>query len=249
MNGDMRKLTFVTVLSLIFVQGAFAQTSVERLQNEQAQDERLELSQDAIERFREKTAKVRQVMQERREQSREAFQEKQASARERVRQERERLRQKLQVIKDERKKQITERVHTNLNELNARLTNHYLNILDQLDGVLHNISTRIEKADAHGLDVTSARNTVSAAAQAIENARNAVEVQAGATYTFEVVNEARLRPNVGTARQELHADLVAVREKVFAARDALRETATVLAQIPQVDELEVPGVESGGLEP
>ena len=63
--------------------------------------------------------------------------------------------------------------------------------------------------------------------------------KAGKTYSFTVTTEDKLRSDVGAARQALHADLVAVREIVKAARDAVKSAAVALGQVPKVDEAEV----------
>ena len=75
---------------------------------------------------------------------------------------------------------------------------------------------------------------------AIEVARAAVDAQAGETYEVEITDETRLRAEVGKARKELHDDLKAVFDLVKAAREAVREAATTLAQIPRPDDTQSP---------
>ena len=53
-------------------------------------------------------------------------------------------------------------------------------------------------------------------------------------------DETTLRSDVGKTRQALREDFVVVRDKVKAVRAAVRKAAVTLAQIPWVDEVEVP---------
>lgn len=180
------------------------------------------------------------------EQKREEFRVRVEEARERVKQEierkREEFKQRLQQILDEQKQKIAERIDRQLNELNQRLLNHFSEVLEKLEKVLINIISRTDKAEANGWDVSAVRTMITAAEEAIDAARTAIEEQAARNYTPEITGEEdRLRVEVGQARQALHSDIVAVRNLVRSAYEAVRRVATTLAQIPRVDELEAPG--------
>ncbi len=117
-----------------------------------------------------------------------------------------------------------------------------------MDEILKKIASRADKAQAHGRDVSEVKTLIAEAATVIGAARQAILNQSGKTYTIAIsatstdagaATSTALRIDVGRTRQALHADLVKVREMVFAAREAVRKAAVALAQIPKVDELEV----------
>jgi len=149
---------------------------------------------------------------------------------------REALRAQLQKVKDERRREVVERIDVRLDELNARMLDHFSNVLDRLEDVLERIASRADKAEGRGLDVSTVRTAITDALSSITSARSAVQVQAGKTCIVTVTTENNLRVDVGKARKCLHDNLTVVREAVKAAKEAVRKAATTLAQIPRVDE-------------
>ena len=149
---------------------------------------------------------------------------------------REALRAQLQKVKDERRREVVERIDVRLDELNARMLDHFSNVLDRLEDVLERIASRADKAEGRGLDVSTLRTAITDALSSITSARSAVQVQAGKTCIVTVTTENNLRVDVGKARKCLHDNLTVVREAVKAAKEAVRRAATTLAQIPRVDE-------------
>ena len=149
---------------------------------------------------------------------------------------REALRAQLQKVKDERRREVVERIDVRLDELNARMLDHFSNVLDRLEDVLERIASRADKAEGRGLDVSTVRTAITDALSSITSARTAVQVQAGKTCIVTVTTENNLRVDVGKARKCLHDNLTVVREAVKAAKEAVRKAATTLAQIPRVDE-------------
>jgi hypothetical protein len=151
------------------------------------------------------------------------------------------LQAKLQSIRDERKKQAVDRIYTNVNALNERMTNHFTNVLNQIDEMLNRVNSRASKGETNGLNVSAAKTEITNAQNALALARDAVKTQAEKVYAVQITgNETTLRSDVGKTRAAFHHDLVAVRDVVKAARDAVRKAAVTLAQIPRVDEVEVP---------
>lgn len=149
---------------------------------------------------------------------------------------REALRAQLQKVKDERRREVVERIDVRLDELNARMLDHFSNVLDRLEDVLERIASRADKAEGRGLDVSTVRTAITDALSSITSARSAVQVQAGNTCIVTVTTENNLRVDIGKARKCLHDNLTVVREAVKAAKEAVRRAATTLAQIPRVDE-------------
>lgn len=149
---------------------------------------------------------------------------------------RDELKNELQKVKDEGKKTIATRIDGNVADLNARMTAHYTNVLDQIAGVLGRVVSRADKAQTNGLDVTAVRTKITTAQTAITAARAAVAAQVSKMYSMNITSDATLKNNVSATRKALHDDLKKVEDSVKAARDAVRQAAVTLAQIRGVDE-------------
>jgi DNA repair exonuclease SbcCD ATPase subunit len=153
----------------------------------------------------------------------------------------EQLRERLKARINERKQAIVERVYERINNLNTRLTNHYLNVLEQLEKVLERIESRAAKAKLNGVDISKVEEAIKKAQAAIEKAKQAVIDQAKKVYAPpEISGEDTLKQEVGKLRQQFHEDIKAVEKLVKEARDAVREAAVTLGQIRGVDGFEVP---------
>lgn len=187
-----------------------------------------------------------------------SFEEKRALWKANVETKRAELKEELQKIKDERKKQVVEKIDEQIAALNERMFNHFSKVLDQMETVLTNISTRADRAEARGVDTTGTRGAIEDTYAAIEVSRAAIEAQFDKVYTIEIGSEETLKVDVGEVRRMLHDDLESIRNTVKEAHDAIRSAAVMLAQsIPtQVDDgsIEEPdnnnegGEENGELE-
>ncbi|MEW5805116.1 MAG: hypothetical protein AB1721_00065 [Patescibacteria group bacterium] len=191
------------------------------------------------EEFLQKREEWRNQIQQRQEEFRAQIQENRAELKTYIEEKRVALKEQLQNIRDERKQAIVERIDQRIDELNQRMTNHFLAVLEKLETVLERIGSRADKAEANGLDVSAVRSAITEAEQAIAAARTAVAEQSGKTYLINITDEENLKADVGQARQALAEDLKAVREVIKSAHDAVRRAAVALAQIPRVDELEI----------
>ena len=195
---------------------------------------------------------------ERAEEWKRSFEEKRALWKANVETKRAELKEELQKIKDERKKQVVEKIDEQIAALNERMFNHFSKVLDQMETVLTNISTRADRAETRGVDTTGTRGAIEDAYAAIEVSRAAIEAQFDKVYTIEIGSEETLKADVGEVRRMLHEDLESIRNTVKEAHDAIRSAAVMLAQsIPtQVDDgsIEEPdnnnegGEENGELE-
>jgi hypothetical protein len=115
---------------------------------------------------------------------------------------------KLETIKDEKKKLLVGRIDSKIAEINKRTTDRYLKTLEQLQMFVD----RVSASDA----ATLANRT--AAQNAINAAKTAVEAQAAKTYTIEITDEETLKTNVGTVVSQFRKDLTTVHELIVKAR-------------------------------
>jgi len=234
----MKKAVFALITSAILGGWivAFAQTTIPGLM------ERIrERSNISVQEFQQNRAEVQRLIEQNRIEFRNQVQSKREEMKTKIDALKEKLRERLRERISERKRAIVERIYDRINALNERMTDHYMDVLDHLEKVLERIESRTAKAKLNGRDVTSVESAIEKAHQAINTAREAVKAQAEKVYQPpQITTEANLKLDVGKLRQQLHDDLKAVEKLVKDARDAVRQAAVALAQIPRVDELEVP---------
>jgi uncharacterized protein with ParB-like and HNH nuclease domain len=217
----MKKLLFgsITFLSLLIGGLVFGQTSNPgSLKREEVKKQIEQIRKDYRERIQEKRLEMKTKIEELKGQ----------------------LKEELKGKISEKNQKIVEKIYERINALNERMTNHYLDVLDHLEKVLKRIESRTQKAKLNGRDVSSVETAIEKASQAINNAREEVKIQAEKVYQPpQITTEANLKLDVGKLRKQLHDDLKTVEKLVRDARDAVRQAAVALAQIPKVDELEV----------
>jgi exonuclease VII large subunit len=177
--------------------------------------------------------RIRDLMenfQQQRQELRDKIEQDKTALRQLMNARKEQLKQQLAKVKDEKKKQTVERIDNRFEALNEQWTNHFLDVLDQLENILEKITVRLDEASQKGFNVESARVSVQKAVVAIKEARDAVKVQASKSYKITVTSESRLRADVKSVRDQLNKDLTGVREKVKMARDAVHDVAVELAK-------------------
>lgn len=191
------------------------------------------------EEFEAKRMEIKNSIEKKQGELRNEIQAKRQELQSQIEAKRTELKNRLAKIKDENKKRIVEKVYNQVNELNKRMTDHFLNVLEKLEKVLERISSRAAKAETNGQDISAVKAAINEATDAINAAKTAVQNQAAKVYAPTINTENTLKSDVGKIRQALHNDLMAVQKTVKAAQEAVRKAATTLAQIPKVDELEI----------
>jgi len=200
-----------------------------------------ERTQVSLEEFQKNREELRKLIEENQLKFREQIQTKRIEAKAKIEKFKEQLRARLKEKISERKQKIVEKIYERINALNIRMTDHYLNVLEHLEKILERIESRTAKAQLNGRDVTKVKEAIQQAYEAIEKAKQAVKIQGEKIYQPpKITSEENLKLDVGELRQQLHDDLKGVEKLVKNARDAVRQAAVTLAQIPQVDELEIP---------
>ncbi|TSC52027.1 MAG: hypothetical protein LiPW41_575 [Parcubacteria group bacterium LiPW_41] len=147
----------------------------------------------------------------------------------------EELKTKLNQFKDERKKQVTEKVNNSLNEVNKNSVNRFTNNINELDKVVVHITTRAEKASVAGKNVDSVMAAVQNAKTAIEVARGLVSAQAAKIYSVTVSTEVKVADDLKKSRDQLNADLKVIQEKIRAAHDVVWVALGELQKIPEIN--------------
>ena len=89
-------------------------------------------------------------------------------------------------VKDAAKKRTAEKLTAQFDGLNAKWTNHFLELLDRYEAVVEKLQARVDTAAGAGTDATAVAAAMESATAAIESARAAVTAQAARTYTLDV---------------------------------------------------------------
>ena len=140
------------------------------------------------------------------------------------------LREKLNVVKDERKKAIVEKISQRFNDILERSTNRLANYLGKVEIVLQRIENRTDEIEDRGIDVTATRLAIANAYAKIDDTRNENTIQ-----TTEVVNlsdsidnEKTLKTDIQRVRDSLKRKLETLRSRAIGARDAVKNVAQAL---------------------
>ena len=208
------------------------------------------LMPEQLKAFQDKREEVKNEFEMKREEFKKDFESKREEMKKEIETKREEFKKRLETVKDERKKQVAEKLFDGINSLNTKAMDNFKKSVDQIEAVLNRILSRSQKAAANGEDVSTVNAASDLAKKAIEDTRAAIQIQAGMAYSVAVstpvaavststVASDMLRADLTTMRNQLRQDLELVRTKLKAARDAVHNAATTLAQIPKVDELEI----------
>lgn len=183
------------------------------------------------EEMKSRREKAEALMKSKRQEFETRFNDKKAETEKRINDKREQLKERLTAVRDENKKRIVERVDRQVDALNARLLNHFSELLNRLEDVLARIGNRADELENNGADVSSIREAISRAENVINLARSAIEEQTGKTYEILVTDEATLKNAVQRIKQAAHNDLSEVRNLVKSAFEAVKNAANKLKEI------------------
>ncbi|PIR42132.1 MAG: hypothetical protein COV30_00050 [Candidatus Yanofskybacteria bacterium CG10_big_fil_rev_8_21_14_0_10_37_15] len=193
-------------------------------------DERQELKTDTR-NLRENLKTPRMELEQKREEFLEKIRIERDGLKDKIMEKREDLKDRLNKIKNQRKREIVERIDKSMDELNERMVNHFTQVLDKIEDVLKRAGEKVDMANERGVDVSSIEPLINEAIKAIGQAREAVSFQAGKTYTIEIVDEEGLKNKVGEARQSLRNDLKVVQDTIKNAHEAVRNIIIALSRI------------------
>lgn len=128
------------------------------------------------------------------------------------------LKTKLQAFKDQQKAIIAERLNTNLNAINQNQTKQMQKHLNTMNSILDKLSARVNRGTEDIKDPEAARTAITSARTSIATASAAVSAQAQKDYTIVVTSEARIKIDAKRQRDQLHADMLALRKIVIDAK-------------------------------
>lgn len=152
-------------------------------------------------------------------------QKKETERQKRIATEKTKLTERLSTVRDEKKRQILLHVQEQIQSLSDRMVFHFEAVLSQIRGLL----ARIEMM-GRPTDTAEAQELIEKAKVAITVAADAIAVQQQKVYSVSFTGE-KLKDGAKATRETLHTDLKTVREKIVAAKEAVRAVAKV-APIP-----------------
>ena len=135
-------------------------------------------------------------------------------------------------------RRVVELLDLRTDKMLERWVEHWNKVLSRLTELLAKIESRTDKAETAGHDVSTVRAAIAEAEAAIADAQNAVNELAGKTFVIEITDEQNLGHNVSDTIHAVREDLLAVREKVRLARQAILDALHALQAIRGVDEVE-----------
>lgn len=212
---------------------ATAQSEIGNLREQFQQDR-----EAAMQTIQARQATLRADFQAKSDEIKKVIEEKRQEIKTKIEAKRAEVEAKINGIKDARKRDLASRIDSNLKDFNSRMLERFAANLDQLSAVLVNITSRTDKADARGLNVSSVRTAIASAQTAIANAHTAITAQAGKTYVPAVTTtttDSMVKSAFVAVRDSMRQDLKVVQKAVMDARDAVHNAAVTLAQIPGVN--------------
>lgn len=141
------------------------------------------------------------------------------------------FKQRLAALKDQRKKNVVDKVDQKLSTVNKNRTDHMGDVLDRLSGILDKISEKAALLKNQGKNTASLDTAIANARTAITTAQTAVTAQAAKEYIAQIADETTLKTTVGTTVSQLQSDLLATRKTVIDARMAVLNAAMELAKL------------------
>ena len=171
------------------------------------------------------------AMEERKEAIQEKVAAKRQAAEEKAAAKREALKTKIQTLKDEKKKEVVERLNTKLTTVNANRTTNMSEILAKLNEILGKVTTKAADAKTQGKDTSVVDAAVSAAKDALTKAETAITTQAGKDYTLTITTETALKNTVGQTTSQMQVDLKATHATVVETKRAVSLAATELRKL------------------
>lgn len=155
---------------------------------------------------------------------------------------------KLQVIRDEKRKQVVSNLNDKLGNREQKWCTHWSEVVDRLNDILGRVKTRRDKAKAAGKDVTLINTAIANADAAIASAKQTAASQCAKTYTIQITTDANLGQSVKATISQFETDIKAVFTAMNAARDALKLAIQSLQGIAGIDDIgKSTATPSGGL--
>lgn len=164
------------------------------------------------------TSSLKQQMSDLKNERQNAISQIKAQTKEQIQAARERFKERLQLIKDARKRLLTQTLDVNIVLANAKHTARFNEVLTKLQAALDKISPDVKNPKI--------LSDIKAAQSKIDLAKAAVASQAAKVYTIEITDETTLKKNVGATISQFRKDLMQTHKLVIDAKQAVQKLRT-----------------------
>lgn len=148
------------------------------------------------------------------------------------------FREGLNKIKNEAKKNSTEKIINSINELNIRLTKQLSDKINQIENVIVGIESRIIKGEEKGLDLVKVKDLLTKSKGEISKSKDAILLQSQKIYTVTITDESTLKTKTQETRNLFKSEIKIARDSVVKAHEAVRDAAILLGEISDIDDEE-----------
>lgn len=135
-------------------------------------------------------------------------------------------------ITDPKRIEIALIISGNFNNLNRKVTDKYLEVLNKLETILNlnEISAKADLLEKSGKNISDIKTALTNERELIQISRLAVKTQALKIYSINVGSDANLKKDFGAVRQTLQTDLEKVRETVRTAHSVLKNVLSLMPE-------------------
>ena len=193
------------------------------------------IKKDVIDRMESiKNNKIENVLEkqteikEKREEFKMTIQKQREEAKEEFKIRREEFKTKMSEIKDQRKKEVVERVDNRLSTVNKNRTAALTKHLDQMSSILVRVQERATKRKSEGVNTSAVDKAIVEAESAIDTAKEAINTQASIEYIVTITDETKLKVDVKTVFDQFKSNMEATVLTVKKAKEALTAAARLL---------------------
>ncbi len=138
------------------------------------------------------------------------------------------LKTNLLKIRDEKKKEIVEKLGEKVIKINSTRVDHFENILDKLKEILARIDSKSSDLKSSGKDTTELDAAIAKASADLDLASSIVSSQSAKTYTINISTSSALRRDTGKLISGMQSDLRTTMSIVNTAKKSVHTALMVL---------------------
>lgn len=128
-------------------------------------------------------------------------------------------------------KEVLERIAVNLNAVNQRWVQRWMNVLSRLSAILAKVESRNKKLQAEGADVSSTNEAIETTKIAIDEAQDKLDEQVMKIYKIDLNENENLQGNTDEAVKDLNRDLADTKQSILDAKDAVTEAISHVRKV------------------
>ncbi len=141
-------------------------------------------------------------------------------------------------IKDQKKKEIVERIVTKINESNISLTGKMLAGIDRMTTIITETTTKSAALKTEGKDTSALDISIQQSSTAIKSAKDAATTQSQKEYSANITSDSTLKTDIGKMVSTFRTDIKATHSLVSQARTSVLKTNMELKKL--TSEREIP---------